>query len=106
MALTIAAHSRTMSEALARIKKVPAGHRSPTTRLMQQLEGEYEIEAEPVLDRLMQYKASLNEKLDKLHKLDEQISTLVKDDDIENEIEQADQFRENSASHFLCREQD
>jgi len=62
-----------MSEALARIKKVRAGNRSSATRLMHQLEGEYEIEAGPTFDRLMQCKVSLNEKLDKLRELDEQI---------------------------------
>ena len=89
---TTAAHFRTMSEALARTKKVRAGHRSSATRLMHQLEGEYEIEDGPTLDRLMQCKVSLNEKLDKLRELDEQILALVEDDGIESEIEQADQF--------------
>jgi len=64
--LTIAAHLRTMSEALARTKKVRAGHRLSTTRLMHQLAGEYEIDDGPTLDRLMQCKVSLNEKLAKL----------------------------------------
>ena len=80
-----------MSEALARIKKVRAGNRSSAARLMHQLD---EIEAGPTLNRLMQCKVSLNEKLDKLRDLDEKILTLVEDDDIENEIEQADQFKE------------
>ena len=91
---TVAAHFRTMSEALARTKKVRAGHRSSATRLMNQLEGEYEIEDGPTLDRLKQCKVSLNEKLDKLRELDEQILALVKDENIESEIEQADQFKE------------
>ena len=79
-----------MSEALARNKKVRAGHRSSATRLMHQLEGEYEIDDGPTLDRLM----SLNQKLDKIRELDEEILALVDDDGIENEIEQADQFKE------------
>ena len=80
------------SEALARTKKVRAGHRSSATRLIHQLEGEYEIEDGPMLDRLVQCKVSLNEKLDKLHELDDQILALVEDEDIESEIEQANQF--------------
>ena len=83
-----------MSEALARNKKVRAGHRSSATRLMHQLEGEYEIDDGPTLDRLMQCKLSLNQKLDKIRELDEEILALVDDDGIENEIEQADQFKE------------
>ena len=83
---TVAAHFRTMSEALARTKKVRAGHRSSATRLMHQLEGEYEIENGPTLDRLMQCKVSLNEKLDKLRELDEQILALVEEENIASEI--------------------
>ena len=71
-----------------------AGHRSSTTRLMHQLEGEYEIEDGPTIERLMQCKLSLNEKLQRLGTLDEEILTLVGDDDIESEIEQADIFKE------------
>ena len=52
----------------------------------------------------MQCKVSLNEKLDRLRKLDEQILTLVKDDDIENEIEQADQFKERIQQAIFCLE--
>ena len=83
-----------MSEALARAKKVRAGHRSSTTRLMHQLEREYGIDDGPSLDRLMQCKLSLNEKLERLHTLNEEILTIVEDDDIESEIEQADQFKD------------
>ena len=83
-----------MSDALVRAKKVLAGHRLSTTRLMHQLEGEYRIDDGPSLDRLMQCKLSLNEKLERLRTLDEEILTIVEDDDIESEIEQADQFKE------------
>ena len=83
-----------MSEALARPKKVRAGHRSSATRLMRQLEGEYGIDGGPTLTRLMQCKLSLNEKLDRLRELNQEILALVEDDEIESEIEQADQFTE------------
>ena len=83
-----------MSEALARTKKVRAGHRSSATRLMHQLDGKYEIENGPTLNRLMQCKLSLNEKLDRLRALDEEILALVEDEGIADEIEQADQFKE------------
>jgi len=91
-----------MSEALARTKKVQAGHRRSVIRLMHQLAGEYEIDDGPTLDRLMQCKVSLNEKLTKLCQLDEQILALVEDDDIENEIEQADQFKEKIQQSVFC----
>ena len=68
--------------------------RSSTTRLIHQLEGEYEIDDGPSLDGLMQCKLSLNEKLEGLRTSDEEILTIVEDDDIETEIEQADQFKE------------
>jgi len=61
---------------------------------MRQLEGEYGIDDGPSLERLMQCKLSLNEKLDRVSTLDEEILALVDDDGIESEIEQADQFRE------------
>ena len=61
---------------------------------MHQLEGEYGIDDGPSLDRLMQCKLSLNEKLEWLCTLDEEILTIVEDDDIESEIEQADQFKD------------
>jgi len=83
-----------MSEALTRHKKVQAGHRSSATRLMHQLESEYEIDDGPTLDRLVQCKLSLTEKLDKLHEIDETILNLIDEENIESEIEQADQFKE------------
>ena len=61
---------------------------------MHQLDGEYEIEDGPSLDRLIQCKLSLNEKLNKLRELDEEILALIEDEGIESEIEQADQFKE------------
>jgi len=87
-----------MSEALA---KVRVSNSSSTTRLMHQLEGEYEIEAGPTLDRLMQCKVSLNEKLDKLRELDEQILTLVENDDIEKLSKLINLKREFSKPFFV-----
>ena len=69
---------------------------------MHQLEGEYEIDDGPMLTREMQCKLSLNEKLDRLRKLNQEILELVEDDDIGNEIEQADQFTER-IQHAVIR---
>ena len=81
------------TEALARHKKVRAGHRSSATRLMNQVEEASAVTGGPAIDKLLQWKLSLTEKLTKLKLLDE-ILTLVEDSAIEDEIEQADVFRE------------
>ena len=59
---------------------------------MHLLKGEYKIVDEPMFDRLMQCKISLNERLDKLQELDKQILALTEDEDLESKIKQADQF--------------
>ena len=83
-----------MSEALVRKKKVRAGHRSSATRIMNQLEVDRATEDGPTLDRLQQYKLTLKEKLETLNTLDQEILALVEDSAIEDEIEQADVFKE------------
>jgi len=83
-----------MAEALARKKKVRAGHRSSATRLMHQLAEESDTAEGPSLDRLMQCKLTLSDKLQKLHTLDDEILALVDDEAVEDEIEQADIFKE------------
>ena len=55
-----------MTEAIVRQKKKRAGHRSSVTRLMHQLEEASAVAEGPALDRLLQWKLSLNEKLQKL----------------------------------------
>ena len=55
-----------MMEAIARQKKIRAGHRSSATRLIHQLEEASALTEGPALDRLLQWKLSLNEKLQKL----------------------------------------
>ena len=82
------------TEALARHKKVRAGHRSSATRLMNQVDEASAVEGGPAIEKLLQWKLSLNEKLTKLQTLDEEILMLVEDGAIEDEIEQADVFRE------------
>ena len=82
------------TEALARNKKVRAGHRSSATRLMNQAEEAAAVTGGPAMDKLQQWKLSLTEKLAKLQALDEEILALVEDSAIDEEIEQADIFRE------------
>jgi len=56
-------------EALARNKKVRAGHRSSAMRLMNQVDEASTVTGGPVIDKLLQWKLSLNEKLTKLKHL-------------------------------------
>ena len=79
---------------LARQKKIRAGHRSSATRLMRQLEEASAVTGGVALERLLQWKLSLNDKLQKLKSLDNEILALVNDNAIDDEIEQADVFSE------------
>ena len=83
-----------MSEVLARKKKVRAGHRASATRIINQLEADRTIDEGVTLDRLQQSKLMLQEKLDTLNVLDQEILALVEDSALEDEIEQADVFKE------------
>ena len=83
-----------MAEALARLKKVRAGHRSSASRLMNQLEEASAVTGGPVPEKLQQWKLSLTEKLDKLRALNDEILASIEDDAIADEIEQSDVFSE------------
>jgi len=61
---------------------------------MHQVEDASTVTGGPAIDKLLQWQLSLNEKLSKLQSLDDEILTLVEDGAIEEEIEQADVFRE------------
>ena len=60
-------------------KNTQAAHRSLATRLMNQLAEESASEGEPTLERLLQCKLSLKEKLETLKTLDEETITLVEE---------------------------
>ena len=85
-----------MAEALAKKKRVRGRHRSSATRLIQQVNEVVTAgdTAEPNVARLRQLKLSLEEKLRTLTRMDEEIVDLVDDDAIQEEIEQADIFKE------------
>lgn len=93
-----------MSEALARKKKVRAGHRSSATQTMNQLDVDGATEDGPTLDRLQQCKLTLKEKLETLHTLDQEILALVDDSSLEDEIEQADVFKERLQHSIITTE--
>ena len=84
-----------MAEGLTRKKRIQGGHRAPTVRTITQL---YEViestdEVETVVTKLKQCKLTLQDKL-VFRQLDDEILGLVDDEEVENEIEQADTFRE------------
>ena len=87
-----------MAEALAK-KKIRSGHRSSATRMVNRV-GEtikaFEDDPTTELDvkGLLQLKLSLNEKLSTLKTLDGEILELVEDAAVEDEIEQADAYKE------------
>jgi len=78
-----------MSESLNRRKKVRGGHRTSAKRTIAAL---YEVIENPdaIITKLEQCKITLTEKLDTLRRLDEEILEQVEDDDVDDEIEQAD----------------
>ena len=72
------------------------GHRSSAIRMIGKI---YEVmestdEVEAIITKLKQCKLALQEKIETVKSLDEEILELVDDDDVENEIEQADTFKE------------
>ena len=83
----------TEEEIALRTKKgnVRWAHRASATRLINQIDGA--IESADVR-RLKQLKQSLTNKLTVLARLDDELIGLVEDDDLEAEVEQADETRE------------
>ena len=81
-----------MAEGLDRKKRIRAAHRSATRNV----NGAYDLikASEVNLAKLRQAKQTLTEKLKTLADCDTQILELTGEDDIENEIEQADLTRE------------
>ena len=72
---------------------------------MHQLEEATDVTGGPTLEKLLQWKLSLNEKLQKLKLLDNEILALVNDDGIEEEIEQADVFSERLHQSIISVDQ-
>ena len=83
-----------MAEGLARKKRIRAGHKASTTKLLTKL-NELRTAPDPVdTSKLLRLKLSLEEKLDTLKTLDGEILDLTKENDLGNEIEQADSYKE------------
>ena len=89
-----------MAEGLVRKKRIRAGHRGSTTRMLREVD---ELLAADTLDkaRLAQLKLSLQEKLDTLKQIDGEILELTEEGDLENEIQQADTFKDSVYSAMV-----
>ena len=88
-----------MAEGLSKKKQIRGGHRSSASRIMNEaseaVSACLEMSATaPNLSKLRQYKSFLQEKLDTLNRLDEEVLELVVEEAVEEEIEQADVFKE------------
>ena len=80
-------------EQLARKKRLRAGHRASTTRILGQVEPA--VTADPLdVSKITQLKRSLEDKLHSLSELDEAILNLTPEESIEAEIIQADETKE------------
>ena len=88
-----------MTGDLARKGKVRGGHRSVTRRGISGADETLDSVdpmslTSPHMVKLTQQRDALKEKMKTLRLLDEEILDLVKDEEIEEEIEEADRFRE------------
>ena len=83
-------------EQLARKKKIRGGHRSSATRTITQIYEAIENPDNPesTLTKLKQCKMALEEKRQVVKRCDEEILEQTNEDDLEDEIEQADVFAE------------
>lgn len=83
-----------MAEALAKRKRIRAGHRASATKTIRQIEDILASEA-PDKERLALLRLTLNEKFGTIKALDAEVIELVDDDSLDEEIEQADDYKES-----------
>ena len=77
---------------LARKKKTRSGHRASTTRLIHQAMAAMEEDVDT--DQLSLTKQMIVEKVETLKVLDGELAELVPDDDLEEEIQRIDEYKE------------
>lgn len=92
-----------MSE-LARKKKVRASHKSSATRMVSKVEDLVSSADTTDTSKLNQLNMSLREKLEEIKVLDGDILSLVEDSELENEIAQADLYKERLYSTLILIE--
>ena len=78
---------------VARKRKIRGGHRGSATRTMNAIDALLS-EEEPDPARLAQLKLSLQEKLSTLTRLDSEILDLTEDENVDTEIQEADEFKD------------
>ena len=81
------------AEVLAKKKRIRAGHRASATRMITQTETLLSEET-PNVVKLSQSKLSLQEKLETIKVLDGEMLELMEDEDLAEEVQQADGFKE------------
>ena len=93
-----------MSEELTRRKRVRAGHKASATRMINRVEEMLSAEDRTDPSKLNQLGMSLKEKLKEIKVLDSEILTLVRDEELEDEIAQADLYKERIYSTLIMIE--
>ena len=83
-----------MSEGLSRNKRVRRGHRGSATCMLQEVYETIEstVNRDSIVTRMKQCKISLEEKLEIIKHQDKEILELIKNEEVEHEIEEADTF--------------
>ena len=83
-----------MSEALIRKKRVRAAHRGSVTRIVDQVYEVLQADDSFNIPRLKQQRMTLSGKLDVLSKLDDELIESIDEEELDEEVEQADKVRE------------
>ena len=81
------------TEGLMRKRRIQAGHRASAMRTLSKVD---DLLAAADIDhsRLVQLKLSMEEKMGTLKQLDSDVLELIVEDDLEDEIQQADEFKD------------
>ena len=82
------------AEEFSRKKRLRGAHRGLVTRLLTQVHESIESDEGPNISKLKQQRETLSTKLEVLLKLDEELIGLVEEDDLDDEVGQADLVRE------------
>ena len=84
-----------MAEALARKKRIRAGHKASTTKTIRQIDDTLASEEPPDRERLSLLRLTLSEKLETIKALDSEVIELIEEEEaLVNEMEQADDYKE------------
>ena len=89
-----------MADELAKKKRIRGGHKASATKIMQQI-SELTSASTPEETKLASLKRALNDKLTILKGLDEEISGMIEDDTVVDDIDAADQFKQTIYDSLL-----